>query len=173
MELKADEIKSIKTIGKLHGDDVKLILTNGGFFIAVGKKSKGSQKPDSLAAGSHQAIVSHQIEKTYGKDFEPAIFKSESENMGKLEIHTDVLSPDLVKNGVEIFSITKFNKIDFIAYRYGSTLAKYETEFNSKELTIKSHHINGISQNDELFKGIAMAMKKKMNDLGIYEAKGK
>ena len=78
MEIKPNEVDEVKVIGKLNGDDVKLVKTHGGFHIAMGKKDKKSNKAEALAAGSHQALVAYQIEKIHGNDFEPTIFKSEA-----------------------------------------------------------------------------------------------
>ena len=50
MEIKPDEVEEIKVIGKLNGEDVKLIKTHGGFHVAMGKKDKKSYKAEALAA---------------------------------------------------------------------------------------------------------------------------
>ena len=43
MDILPNEIKDIKNIGRLHGDDVKMVITDGGYYIAIGKKKLNNQ----------------------------------------------------------------------------------------------------------------------------------
>ena len=40
MKIEASEVESIKTIGSLFGDEVKIVRLVGGYQIALGKKEK-------------------------------------------------------------------------------------------------------------------------------------
>ena len=46
MELRPDEIESVRIIGELNGDEVKVLRTFGGFHVCVGKKTKKSKKSE-------------------------------------------------------------------------------------------------------------------------------
>ena len=119
MEIKPSEVESVKIIGSLHGDDVKLIKTVGGFFCAVGKKSKHKKTVEPLAAGSHSALVSHQIEKEYKSEYKPMIMKSEHDAQPKVEEFTKKLPQEMVDKGYQLYSLTKAEKVNFIATRVG------------------------------------------------------
>lgn len=172
MEIKPNEVEEVKVIGKLHGDDVKIIRTYGGFNIAMGKKEKNSRKADALAAGSHQALVAYQIEKMYGKDFEPAIFKSESEQMPKVEDKTPQL-PDIMKNaGIEMYVVSKFNNLDFVMVKNGVELAKCETEARGTDLILKKQsQRDSISPNKSLAQIFASAFESEMKKKGLNRVK--
>ena len=61
MDILPSEVKEIKTVGTLHGDDVKMVVTDGGFHVFVGKKKKSAKKSEALAASSHRALGIHQL----------------------------------------------------------------------------------------------------------------
>lgn len=56
MDISPNEVKEIKSVGNLHGDEVKMVVTDGGFHLFVGKKKKTSKKSEVLAASSHRAL---------------------------------------------------------------------------------------------------------------------
>lgn len=174
MEIKPDEVEEVKVIGKLHGDEVKLVKTFGGFHIAMGRKEKKSKKADALAAGNHQALVAYQIEKMYGTDFEPAIFKSEAEQLAKVEDKTDDL-PDIVKNaGIQMFVLNKFNNLDFVMCKNGIELAKYETEVDNQELVVKNYSFRkSLSPNRFVSDVFADLFEQKMKELKLKKIKRK
>ena len=172
MEIKPNEVEEVKVIGKLYGDDVKIVRTCGGFNVAMGKKEKKSRKADALAAGSHAALVSYQIEKMYGKDFEPCIYKSESEQPPKVEDKTEFL-PDMMKNaGIEMYVVSNFNKLDFMVVKNGIELAKCETEYVGSDLIIKKQtQRESISPNKTLAKMFANVLESKMKELNIKKVR--
>lgn len=172
MEIKPNEVEEVKVIGKLHGDDVKVVKTYGGFHIAMGKKEKKSNKADALAAGSHGALVAYQIEKMYGTDFEPAIYKSEADQLPKVEDRTDSL-PDMVKNaGIEMYVVSKFNNLDFIMCKNGVELVKYETQAENGDLVIKNHASrDSITPNKFVAKTFAEAMDSKLKELNLKKVR--
>jgi len=170
MEIMPNEIESVKVIGNLHGDDVKLIKTNGGFFVAVGKKNKSSRKAEALAAGSHAGIVNYQVSKQHGKDFQPAIFKSEHEQLEQVENKSDYLSKSLIDSGIELFVLSKNNNLEFILYKHGLTVGKYYTEAKDGSLLIKSYNFNTNffpTSKKEAAQSVAKAMENKMKELNL------
>jgi len=168
MEIKPEEVAEVKIIGKLNGDDVKVVRTLGGFNVAMGKKDKYSLKAEALAAGSHIGLVAYQVEKMHGHDFEAAIYKSESEQLPLVEDKTESL-PDLAKNsGIEMYVLCKSNTLDFIMCKNGIELAKYETDFVNEELNIKKYSFReSLSPNRFLSQVIAKAIDEKMTELGL------
>jgi hypothetical protein len=124
--IKPEEVESIKVIGELHGDEVKVIKTIGGFFCAVGRKSKNKKTVEPLAAGSHVALVSHQLEKQFKNDFQPAMFKSESEVLPVVKEYTKKLPQELVDAGFELYTLTKNEKVNFVATKQGAEVVNFE-----------------------------------------------
>jgi hypothetical protein len=140
MEIKPEDVAEVSVVGKLHGDDVKMVKTHGGLHVMVGKKEKDSKKPDALAAASHRALASHQLEKMFGKDFQPIMAKSEGE---QIESVMDFeVTKEMSKDHLEIHSIAKNDKVDFTISRFGVILAKYECEVNQKGLSLNSYERN-------------------------------
>ena len=124
--IKPEEVESIKVIGELHGEDVKVIKTLGGFYCAVGRKSKNKKTVEPLAAGSHVALVSHQLDKQFKSEFRPAMFKSESEVLPVVKEYTKKLPQELVDGGYELFTLTKNEKINFVATKRGAEVLNFE-----------------------------------------------
>ena len=124
--IKPEEVESIKVIGELHGEDVKVIKTIGGFFCAVGRKSKSKKTVEPLAAGSHVALVAHQLDKQFKSEFRPAMFKSESEALPVVKEYTKKLPQELVDGGYELFTLTKNEKVNFVATKRGAEVLNFE-----------------------------------------------
>lgn len=174
MEILPNEVKEVKTIGTLHGDDVKMVVTDGGFHVFVGKKTKSSKKSEALAAASHRALGIHQLQKEYGSDFEPAIFKSEQDQLEKVESKTEYLPASLIKNGVELFTLSKGSKVDFVLYKHGITIGQYSGEIENKSLVIKSggfDHKDAIAETGKTAKAMARALKDKVHELKLKGVK--
>lgn len=174
MNILPNEVESIKVIGNLHGDDVKVVKTHGGFYVAVGKKKKSAQTAEALAAGSHQALVAHQLTKEYGADFEPAIFKSEHEQLEKVESKTEFLPSQMIAKGIELYILSKGNKVDFILYKHGLTIGQYNAEVENQTLVLKSGGFDykEIIQGDmATAKGMARAFKEKVHELKLKGVK--
>lgn len=169
MEIQPNEVESVDVIGRLFNKDVKLIKTMGGFYLAVGKKEINSKKIQALAGGSHQAIVSHELSKQFGSDFHPALSKSEKDKLEKVEEKSQYLPSDSLKNGVELYTLCKNEKLDFVLYRHGITLGKYETEINNKDLIIKRHYFNKefIKPDRDIANAISRAMKDKVYEYNL------
>ena len=169
MDILPNEIESIKVIGNLHGDDVKMIKTFGGLHVAIGKKNKNSRKPEALAAASHAAIVSHQVSKDHNS-FQPAIAKSEHERPEEVEDKSEFLSKSLKDKGIELFVLSKNDSLQFILYKSGLTIGKYETESVNGSLLIKSHKFNTDfypTLKKEVSNSMAKAMNNKMSEKNL------
>jgi len=131
MHINPSEIKSIKTIGNLHDEDVKLVATKGGLYLALGKKLKDKKGHEPLAAASHPALVIHQIEKQFKKEFQPAMHKSETEQLHEVtELACDI-------KGLSMFSLKKNNELDVVIAKFGIEICKCECEINGNSLKIK------------------------------------
>ena len=122
MNIKPEEVANIKVIGELNGSPVKMIKTIGGFYAAVGSRSKSSKSVEPLSAGSYQALVIHQLEKEFKADFKPALMKSESEKLPTVKEFTKKLPQQMVDAGFQVFSLIKNNDINFVATKHGAEL---------------------------------------------------
>ena len=168
MDILPNEVESVRTIGSLFGEDVRMVKTHGGFHVAVGKKKKKKKKVEALAAGSHQAVVAHQLSKEYGSDFQPAIFKSEQEKLEAVEDKTQYLPSDAIANGVELYTLSKGNRFEFLLYKRGLTLGRYETEAQDKALVIKKFDFSNIEKSDRsMAEAISRAMRDKVHELNL------
>jgi len=172
MDIKPKEVESVKTIGNLFENDVKLVKTIGGFYLAIGKKKKNSRKTEALAAGSHQAIVAHQLCKEYGSDFQPAIFKSVQDQLERVEDKTNYLPRISIEKGVELYTLSKSNKFEFILCKRGITIGKYDAETDGKSLILKNNYFNSEVRADRrTAEALSKAMKDKAYELGLSEIK--
>lgn len=177
MEILPKEVESVKTIGNLHGEDVKLVKTRGGFYIAVGKKGQNTKKAEALAAGSHGAIVNHALSKEYGQSFQPAIFKSEQDQLEDVKDRSCFLSKNLSDKGLELYVLNKNNNLDFVLYRHGLTVGEYKAEISQNSLLIKSHTFNNklysSEQVKEISEAIAGVMDEAMKENGLSKVENK
>lgn len=173
MEIKPEEIEDIKVIGHLNGDEVKIIKTSGGFNVAIGKREKHSKKAEALAAGSHRGIVAHQIAKQFKTDFQPAIFKSESEQLEIVTDNTKLLPNHHINFGLELFTLNKNENYDIVLCKHGITLGKYETEVSGDKLLIKSAEFKTKVKNDEIALAFAGAFDKILKKHGLTSVKKK
>lgn len=149
MDIKEDEIKEIKQIGRLHSSEVKLITLKGGFHIGVGKKRKNSNKSEILAVGSHPALVSHQIEKKYKTDFEQSMNKNEGElptTVENFSHHLTSAQKDVL--GLDIYSIKKGEEIDFKITKHNFEIFSIHAENDGDNVTLLKTEKN----EDKLFK---------------------
>jgi len=131
MKIDPSEVKTIKTVGNLHGDDVKMIATKGGLYLILGKKAKGKKNHEPLAAGSHPALVLHQIEKEYKSEFQPSMTKSEQDQFHQV---TELVCS--VK-GLSMFALKKDIELDIVVAKFGVEICKCECEINGPDLKIK------------------------------------
>lgn len=173
MDIKPEEIEDIKIIGHLYGDEVKIIKCVGGFNIAIGKRERSSKKAEALAAGSHRGIVAHQIAKQFKNDFQPAMFKSESEQLEKVEENTKLLPHKHIDFGLELFTLNKGDNYEIILYKHGITLGKYETEVSGDKLLIKSHNFKTKTENKDIALAFAGAFDKIMKKHGLTSVEKK
>lgn len=165
MDIRPEEIKSIKSIGTLNGDEVKLIHLHGGFNVAIGKKNKEAKKAEALAAGSHPAIVSFQLEKEFKKDFAPAIHKSEISQLEKVECYNNVVSNDLVTKGIEVYTLSKDHVIDFVVTNQGIDLGVCRTRVEGDVLKIYDTNVTDSNYPVETL--IGKAIIKKAEKMGL------
>lgn len=172
MDLKPADIDTITTVGTLHGDDVKLIRSTGGFFIAVGKKEKKSNKPQALAAGNHPAITLHELSKIYKDKFQEKCAKSEENDMLKVESYTNTLHKKEQAEGVKLITARKNNELDFILYKDGLVIGKYETELEGDILLIKSWEFkDSIMGNADIAESLSNLINNKIEEFGIKKTK--
>jgi hypothetical protein len=122
--IKTSEIRSIEDIGVLENSPVKLLRTIGGLWVATGRP-RGKKDDEALAAGSHPAIVKHNIEKMYGNRFQPAMAKSEAATEPKVGEHTSKLSRVLIDRGYTLHSIHFSDSIDFVVSKRGIEVLKH------------------------------------------------
>lgn len=131
MKIDPSEVKTIKNIGNLHGEEVKMVATKGGLYLALGKKSKNKNTHEALAAGSHPALVLHQIEKEYKTDFQPSLTKSEADQLHQVtELDCDV-------KGLSMFALRKNIDLDIVVAKFGVEICKCVCEINENDLKIK------------------------------------
>ena len=173
MDIRPDEVESVKTIGELNGQDVKLIKVYGGFNIAVGTKKKGKKKPEVLAAGSHPALVTYQLTKEFTDDFKPAMCKSEAEIMPSVEEKTIELTKNLTSCGFEAHILSKNNELNFIISRFGLNIVKYDAEVSSDQLYFKSRKLlkTITKQYPDISSNLAKIIDQKCQDLNIKSIK--
>ena len=167
MEIKPSEVESVKTIGNLYGDDVKIVKTVGGFHVALGKKERNSKKAEALAAGSHIGIVAHQIEKQFKKDFQPAIFKSEQDRLEIVSECTKYLPMNHQDFGLELFALNKGENYDVVLYKHGVTLGEYNTVVEGDKLLIKSVEFKTQQSNQDIARAFAAVFEDIMNKHGL------
>lgn len=161
MKINPEEIESIKNIGELNGAPVKMIRCFGGFYAAVGSRSKNSKSVEPIAAGSHQALVMHQLEKEFKSEFKPALMKSESEKMPYVKEFTKKLPKEMVSAGFELFSLTKNNDINFVATKHGAEVINLSGYIISNEIS-KLTRVTSIASPQETSK-ICTAIAEVLN----------
>lgn len=146
MDIKPSEIDTIKTIGTLNGEDVKLIRLKGGLIIATGKSTKGNDiKP--LAAGSHPGIVLHQMEKEYKSEFKSSMAKSEIEDIGSISSFSHVIPDTYIESGYDIFSLTKSGSVEIIVTKYNAGVASFKYWASSETLLKAECHESNMASN--------------------------
>lgn len=152
MDLQANEITEVKNMGELNGEPLKVLRTTGGFYIAVGKRKRQDRAVDTLAAGSHPAIVMHHISTKF-PTFEKSIDKSETEAEYQTEDCSKKLPHYLRDQGFEIFAISKNENIEIVATNRNVEIAKINIEdgkvsstFATKNQDIKDSLIQVVEQ---------------------------
>jgi hypothetical protein len=148
LSLRPEDIDIIETGGMLDGQEVKLLRSRGGFWMAANYKGV-------LAAGSHPAIVKHQLSKMFPK-FQPAMCKSEAFADALVEKHSHFLSDELRKSGHDIYSIQDGADIEFQITKHNLKVASLQTYLNNDEL-----HIPNISFPKEFSNPLAGATTEK------------
>lgn len=128
MNLRPEDIDQIEEAGILEGQPIKLCRTKGGFWMAANHKG-------ILAAGSHPAIVKHQLSKMFS-NFQPAMCKSESIADAFVEKHSHFLSDDLRKSGHDIYSIQIGPEVEFQITKHNMKLASVQTTVKEDSLYI-------------------------------------
>ena len=135
MNIRQSDIDTIESAGMLDGNEVKLIRTIGGFWMAICKLGK-SLKETVLSAGSHPAIVKFNIQKQYPQ-FQPAMYKSEAFLAEPtVESHSHFLTEELIKSGYEIYSLQNVNSIDFHITKEGVKQSEIKSVISNEALFI-------------------------------------
>ena len=135
MELKPSEIIEVDSLGVLDGEDVKIVKTVGGLYIAVGKP-RGKKQEEVLAAGSHPAIVRFNVEKAY-TTFQPSLMKSEM--MGETEEvveFTDFLPQDMINKNYDLYALKKNEEFDFVLTKDKIQILSYASSFSDDSMII-------------------------------------
>lgn len=122
MKINSDELESVDVIGFMDGDEVKMVKTVGGLYVAIGK-NKG--KEEVLSAGSHPAIVRHNLQKTYIR-FRPSLMKSERQEQEYVSKMTALLPKDMTKSGYDLYTIKKSNYVDILLTRQNIEEMKWQ-----------------------------------------------
>lgn len=171
MEIKPSEVKEVKVIGRLFDNDVKVVTLKGGFNLAIGLKNKLSKKAEALAAGNHVAIVAHHLEKTFGADFQPAMFKSESEKLEKVEEKTSFLPSEAINKGMKLYTLSKNHNYTIVLEKHGLLLGEYKLERDGNSLNITGKKFNKgqlAGENTKaLAKSISGAIEDKALEIGV------
>lgn len=132
MNIRPEDIDTIESAGMLDGEEIKLVRSRGGFWMACGRKGV-------LAAGSHPAIVKHTLGKMH-PNFQPVLCKSESLGTESVvDRHSHFLSDELRKSGHDIYSIQTGTEIEFQI-----------TKHNIKVASVPSHIMNDTLVIDQL-----------------------
>jgi hypothetical protein len=134
IEIRPSEIDSVDSIGDLDGEEVKLVRTKGGLYIAVGRP-RGKKKEEVIAAGSHPAIVMYNIEKSFS-NFRPSMMKSESHEFGIVSGMTDLLPSKMRDSGYDLYVIKKSNEVDFVLTKSQIEVLKYEGRLVGSDVVI-------------------------------------
>ena len=134
MDLKPEEIDTIKTVGSLNGDEVKLIRLKGGLHIAVGKGNKKDKENKPLAVASHPGIILHQIEKEFKTDFHRTMAKSEAEDLGNLTSFSHIVPDDKSNKGYDMFSLEKNGIVEYTVTKFNINVANLSLYKNSEEI---------------------------------------
>lgn len=172
MEILPNEVKEVKTVGNLHGDDVKMILTDGGFHLFMGKKNKKTKKPEVLLGSSHQAIGLHQLQQDFGADFHMTMTKSEHDPEPIVEDKTHYLSHNSINKGLKLFTVSKNNNLEFIVYKHGLVLGRYEASAQNKCLIIKKHEFTqDIKGDPTISNALRHSIEDKMYELKLVDVK--
>lgn len=128
MNLKPEDIDQVEEAGILEGQPIKLVRTRGGFWMAANHKG-------ILAAGSHPAIVKHQLSKMF-PNFQAAMCKSESMSDALVEKHSHFLSDDLRKSGHDIYSIQNGSDVEFQITKQNMKVASLQTVLKEESLFV-------------------------------------
>lgn len=113
IEIKPSEIEKVDELGTLDGEKIKLVKTKGGLYLAIGKARKQSN-PEVLAAGSHPAIVRHNIQKSFAQ-FQASMMKSEELGTdAEVAELSDLLLKSESEQGFGLYVVKKHNTFDII-----------------------------------------------------------
>lgn len=140
MQITPNEISSIEEVGTLSGNQVKMVRTKGGFWMAIARK-KGKQAEECLAAGSHPAIVKYQLEKQF-PEFQSSMMKSEGYIEPVVISHSHFLTNDLRKSGHDIFSIQTGPAVEFHITKHNNQIVVVNGEIEKDHLSIEKLNIS-------------------------------
>lgn len=140
IEIKPSEIDSVDYIGDLDGDQVKMIRTVGGLYLALGKP-RGKMREEVLAAGSHPGIVKYNIKKNF-QTFQPALMKSSFAQEEHVVVgFSDLLPPQMIKKGYDLYGVKLNDKVDFVLTKSQVEITKYEAKLGQNEIVIQKPNI--------------------------------
>lgn len=134
MEIRPSEIDSVDSIGDLAGEQVKLVKTKGGLYIAVGRP-RGKNKDEVLAAGSHPAIVRYNIQKAFS-GFQPSMMKSEAGIESIVAGVSDLLPKQMQNDQYDLYVIKKSNQVDFVLTKSQVEVLKFEGHLIDSDLIV-------------------------------------
>jgi len=152
------EVSDIRGIGTVDGDEVKLVSTRGGFHIAI-RVSRDGAKP--LAAGSHPAIVTYQLEKNLKDRFCSVMQKSERYGGARITDLSKSLG-HLVDRDISMMAMSKGESIDVSVNLRGVEIGlfKCEKDTTSSTLSLKEWRLDSHEPevNSEITKAAARSI---------------
>lgn len=164
MKISANEIASTELLGMLDGQEIKLVRTKGGLNLAIGRDRKGVESV--LAAASHPAILSYNMEKNH-PSFHSALLKGERAEPSTADKHSHFLTDDLRKSGHDIYSIQDGSSIEFYVTQHDLKIGSVKGEIGKDDLQLKSYDPSLRSFKDSL----ASAVSEKALSCGIKKVK--
>lgn len=144
MEIKPSEISSVDSIGNLDGEDVKLVKTRGGLYMAVGKL-KSKNKEEVLAAGSHPAIVRFNVTKSF-KDFQPSLMKSEAGTEPMVASMSFLLPKELFDKRFDLYIVKKNLDFEVVLTKDQVEVVGYKATVDGNDLKVEKP--NSLVTND-------------------------
>ena len=96
------------------------------------------------------------------------MFKSEEEALEKVEEQTTLLPSEAIQNGIELFTLNKNFNYEFVLYKRGLCLAKYEAEKDGSKLVLKKYSFS-VEPDKEIAKSMARAIEHTALELNVEE----
>lgn len=168
MNILPHEVASVTEIGTLDDSPVRILKTIGGFHIAMGRL-KNKKQEEVLAAGSHPAIVKHNVKKAFA-NFQQSLTKSEpGEEDSRVTGFSELLPSEMRSKGYDLLMLEKSEETSFVLSRFGNEVNSFNAKSNgdSIQLTKSSKPINSETAGFSRAAAVAAAVKA-LNDGKSY-----